>query len=72
VKQCAGCEHDFDEQFKFCPECGRPFGSDEALAKLNEHLMGMKRSAGQEAALSRRVFSGTGFGDTNLGRVYGT
>jgi hypothetical protein len=71
MKLCAGCSHEFDESFKFCPECGRPFGNAEAERKLNEHLMGLKRAAGSEAALSRQVFAGNGLGDRAVGPVFG-
>lgn len=70
MKVCKACEHEYDEQFKFCPECGNPFGDVEMKRKLDQHLMGMKAAAGKEAALSRRVFSGQGFGDSNIGPVY--
>ena len=74
MKVCAGCSHEYQEEFKFCPDCGRPFGGQEGenlKQKLDQHLLDMKRQAGVEAALSRRVFSGAGLGDSNLGRIYG-
>lgn len=74
VKLCADCSTEYNEEFKFCPECGRPFGGVEAQdmkKKLDQHLLDMKRQAGSEAALSRRVFSGQGFGDANIGPIYG-
>lgn len=76
MKQCASCQHDYEEEFKFCPECGHKFGgakADELRNKLDQNLMDMKRSATMEAALSSRVFSGQGLGDDNIpGRVFGS
>lgn len=74
MKACAGCAHEYDEEFKFCPECGRPFGGTESVElerRLNQNLLDMKHQAGKEAALSRRVFSGQGLGDSRIGPVYG-
>lgn len=75
MKQCAGCQHEYQEEFKFCPECGRPFGGQEAVdlqRRMNQHLLDMKRTASVEGALSRRVFGGGGLGDAKIGgRVYG-
>ncbi len=74
MKSCSGCSADYAEDFKFCPECGTPFGGQQAEAmrqKLNQNLMEMKRQAGAEAALSRQVFSGNGLGNRAVGRIYG-
>jgi hypothetical protein len=71
LKVCAGCSCEFEESFKFCPECGRQFGDRGAERQLNDHLMGLKRQAGVEAALSRQVFSGNGLGNRAIGRVHG-
>lgn len=74
MKVCAGCSHEYEETFKFCPECGHKFGGEAAedfQRKLDQHLLDMKRAAGVEAALSRRVFSGAGLGDRNVGPIYG-
>ena len=76
MKVCAGCAHEFPEAFKFCPECGRQFGGvdddgEDLKRKLDQNLLDMKRQAGAEAALSRRVFSGAGLGDANIGPIYG-
>ena len=71
MKVCRNCDHEFEEQFKFCPECGNPFGDFEMKRKLDQHLMGLKSQAGREAALSRRAFGGQGFGDSNIGPIYG-
>ena len=75
MKLCAGCSHEYEESFKFCPECGRAFGGVEAedlKLKLNQHLLDMKQQAGREAAISSRVFSGSGLGDSqDFGRRYG-
>lgn len=75
MKQCSACTLDYDEEFKFCPECGHKFGGaklDELQDKLNQNLMNMKMDANREGALSRRVFSGDGLGDSIIpGRVYG-
>lgn len=73
MKVCGGCTHEYQEDFKFCPECGRPFGGEktqEIERQLNQNLLDMKRAAGQEAALSRRVFSGSGLGDSKVGPIY--
>lgn len=73
MKVCAGCAHEYLESFKFCPECGREFGGDEAHAlkrKMDQHLKDMARAAGHEAQLGRRVASG-GLGDANIGPVFG-
>ena len=73
MKVCSGCAHEYAENFKFCPECGQPFGGMEAASlkrKMDQHLLDMKRAAGREAALERRVHSG-GLGDAAVGPVYG-
>lgn len=75
MKSCAGCAHEYDENFKFCPECGRPFGGPEAAdlkRKMDQHLLDMKRAAGVETALSQRVFAGNGLGNSNIGPIYGS
>jgi uncharacterized membrane protein YvbJ len=71
MKVCGGCTTEFDEEFKFCPDCGRAFGVSELANQLNENLNQMKRQAEFEGALSRRVFSGAGLGDAQIGRTYG-
>lgn len=74
MKACAGCAHEYEESFKFCPECGRPFGGAEVedlKRKMDQHLLDMKRQAGVENNLSRRVFSGSGLGNTSVGPVFG-
>jgi uncharacterized membrane protein YvbJ len=74
MKSCSACTHEYDEDFKFCPECGQPFGGAEAAdlkRKMDQHLLDMKQSASREAALTRRALSGQGFGDSNIGPVYG-
>lgn len=73
MKVCK-CSFEYDEDFNYCPRCGEKFGGqskEELERKLNQHLFDMKRQAGAEAALSRRVFSKQGLGDVNLGRIYG-
>ena len=74
MKACSDCATEFDEAFKFCPECGRPFGGDGAVElkrQMDQHLLDMKHRASSEDALSRRVFAGQGLGDRNVGPVYG-
>jgi predicted amidophosphoribosyltransferase len=66
MKVCSGCEFEYDEAFKFCPECGQPFGGDTAAElkrKMDQHLLDMKHQAGREAVLTKRVFGGGGLGD---------
>ena len=73
MKVCSGCAHEYAEDFKFCPECGQPFGGQEAVdlkRRMDQHLLDMKRAAGHEAALGRRVANG-GLGDAAIGPVFG-
>ena len=76
MKVFSGGQHEYNEEFKFCPECGQPFGGEakkELERRMNQHLFDMKHQAGHEANLSRRVFSGSGLGDRVLGgKVYGS
>jgi uncharacterized membrane protein YvbJ len=74
MKVCSACAHEYQEDFKFCPECGQPFGGQEGAElkrKMDQHLLTLKHQASKEAALSRRVFSGQGFGDNNIGPTFG-
>lgn len=75
MKVCSGCTHEYAEDFKFCPECGQPFGGQQAKdleRRMNQHLLDMKHQAGREANLSKQVFSGGGLGDRAIGRPFGS
>lgn len=56
MKACGGCTAEYQEDFNFCPKCGKEFGADasDLKRKMDQHLKDMARAAGQEARLTFR------------------
>lgn len=58
MRVCGGCEGEYEEEFKFCPQCGRPFGGpavEEERSRLDRHLRGLVAHAERENTFERRL-----------------
>lgn len=61
MKVCSGCNHEYEEGFKFCPECGQAWGAAARSAEnaMNAHLRSLAVSAEGERNMElRKRFAG--------------